>query len=222
MDDTGLVTAGCGQRQLQRVCDVFGFHRGAQLPGDDVAREVIEDYSGAINGAPTNIPAADQIEALLSDPTGTDVTIANLTLRPGQVVIFPNGFKDEAPEKGRPDLWGWVNPSDGTPPFKPGVWIKQFEDSGKPYLSGQTQYPIPGKSAADQQPTLDDVIASGKVSKGNRARPPCCRCSPSSHRCWSRRPDRRTVACHRGSHFQSLTPVVCGKSARIAAGGVSV
>lgn len=128
--------------------------------------EVRTGYSGAINGVPANIPAQAQIDALLADATGVDAKVANLTLRPGQVVMFYNGFKDDAPEKKRPDQWGWVNPTDGTPPFKVGVWVKQFEDSGRPYLTGQTQYPIPGKSAAEQQMSLDDAIAAGKVSRG--------------------------------------------------------
>lgn len=133
---------------------------------DKKTGEIKLGYSGNINGIPANIPAQAQIEALLADPTGVDVTVANLTLRPGQIVLFPNGFKDEAPEKGRPDQWGWVNPTDGTPPFKAGVWIKQYEDSKRPYLSGQTQYPLPGKSAAEQQPTLDDLIATEQVTRG--------------------------------------------------------
>lgn len=41
--------------------------------------------------------------------------------RPGQIVLFPNKFKAEAPDRERPDLWGWANRSDGTPPFRPGV-----------------------------------------------------------------------------------------------------
>ena len=133
---------------------------------DKKTGEIKIGYSGGINGVPANIPAAEQIEALLSDPSGVDVTIANLTLRPGQIVLFPNGFKDEAPEKGRPDHWGWVNPTDGTAPFKSGVWIKQFEDSKRPYLSGVTQYPLPKRPEADQQPTLEDLVASEKVTRG--------------------------------------------------------
>lgn len=96
--------------------------------------EVKAGYSGGINGVPANIPAQAQIDALLADASGIDVTVANLTLRPGQVVLFPNAFKDELSNKGRPDLWGWVNPTDGTPPFKPGVWIKQ----AKPRRPGQS------------------------------------------------------------------------------------
>ena len=43
VDDAGLITARRGERHLQCVGDVFGFHGGAQLPGDDVSREVIEN-----------------------------------------------------------------------------------------------------------------------------------------------------------------------------------
>jgi hypothetical protein len=133
---------------------------------DKKTGEVKTGYTGGINGVPANIPAADQISALLADATGVDVKVANLTLRPGQIVLFENGFKDEAPNKNRPDQWGWVNPTDGTPPFKVGAWVRQFEDSNRPYLTGQTQYPIPGKSAGEQQMSLDDAIATGKVSRG--------------------------------------------------------
>lgn len=133
---------------------------------DKKTGEIKTGYSGIIDGVPANVPAQAQIDALLADPSGVDTKVANLTLRPGQIVLFPNGFKDEDPSKDRPDLWGWVNPIDGTPPFKPGVWIKQYEDSGRPYLSGQTQYPLPGKSAEEQQPTLEDLVANEQVTRG--------------------------------------------------------
>ena len=95
-----------------------------------------------------------------------DVKVANLNLRPGQIVLFQNGFKDENPAKDRPDQWGWVNPTDGTPPFKASAWIKQYEDSNRPYLSGETQYPLPDKTAEQQHATLDDLIANEHISKG--------------------------------------------------------
>ena len=41
--DMGLVTPRCRERHVERVSDVLGPHRGAQLPGDDVARVIIED-----------------------------------------------------------------------------------------------------------------------------------------------------------------------------------
>ena len=37
------ITARCYERQVQRVGDILGFHGGAQLPGDDVAGEVVQD-----------------------------------------------------------------------------------------------------------------------------------------------------------------------------------
>ena len=40
--DLGLVQSRGPQRQVERGGDVLGLHRGAQLPGDDVAREVVE------------------------------------------------------------------------------------------------------------------------------------------------------------------------------------
>ena len=61
--------------------------------------ELKTGYAGGINGVPANIPAQDQIDALLAEPSGTDAHLANLNLRPGQIVLFVNGFRDEAPVK---------------------------------------------------------------------------------------------------------------------------
>jgi hypothetical protein len=38
----GVIESGRAERQPQRFCDVGGTHGGAELPGQDVAREVIE------------------------------------------------------------------------------------------------------------------------------------------------------------------------------------
>ena len=38
----GAVAAGSRQGEVQRIGDILGPHVGAQLPGDDVAREVVE------------------------------------------------------------------------------------------------------------------------------------------------------------------------------------
>src|SRR6185436_473167 len=43
MDDPRLVTASGRESKVQPVGHVLRFHRRAQLPGDDVAREVIQD-----------------------------------------------------------------------------------------------------------------------------------------------------------------------------------
>jgi hypothetical protein len=118
---------------------------------------------------PTTAPPMDQIHAMLAaNPDQAETIIGNLKLRPGQVVMFPNGFKAEAPEKNRPDLWGWVVPHDGTEPFKVSVWFKQFED-GRAYMSGATTYHQPGRSEAEMQDGLaaaNKLIADGAVTRG--------------------------------------------------------
>ena len=42
VQDLGAIAAGSRERKVQRVGDVLGPHVGAQLPGDDIARIVIE------------------------------------------------------------------------------------------------------------------------------------------------------------------------------------
>lgn len=119
---------------------------------DTKTGEIKRGFTGGINGVAANIPAQAQIDALMADVSaGKEAQIRNLTLRPGQIVLFTNGFKDEEPEKNRPDFYGYVNPLDGSPYFEVSTWLKKFEGSGKPYLSGQTQFPLPGKSAAKEE-----------------------------------------------------------------------
>ena len=43
MDDVDLSQSRRLERKVQRVCDILGLHRRAQLPRDDVAREVVEN-----------------------------------------------------------------------------------------------------------------------------------------------------------------------------------
>ena len=47
----GAVAAGSCQGEVQRVGHILGPHVGAQLPGDDIAREVVE-HGGEIHPAP--------------------------------------------------------------------------------------------------------------------------------------------------------------------------
>lgn len=129
-------------------------------------------YSGGINGVAANIPAQDQIEALLVAAERTDAKVSNnLTLRPGQIVLFDNGFRAEAPEKNRPNLYGWVNPTDGTPPFQVSTWLKKFDD-GRAYLSGATQYPLPGQSMAKAEAAPEPEAPKRASPIGNVPRRP--------------------------------------------------
>lgn len=110
----------------------------------------------------------EQIAALTRQtPAGTEATFSNLTLAPRQVVLFPNGFKAEAPDKDRPDYWGAYNPADGSPVVRLSVWAKKDRNQN-PMLAGATSYPIPGKSEAEIQDVapMQDLLDSGAVTKG--------------------------------------------------------
>jgi len=48
-----LIATGGGERKFQRVGDVGSFHRRAELPGDDVARVIIQ-HGREIIPAPTD------------------------------------------------------------------------------------------------------------------------------------------------------------------------
>ena len=53
MNHIGLVATRCLQGELQGLGDVAACHAGAQLPGDHIAREVIQN-GGQIHPAPAN------------------------------------------------------------------------------------------------------------------------------------------------------------------------
>ena len=55
LDPRHIASRGC-ERQVQRVGDVFDLHGGAQLPGDDVSREVVQ------NGRQIKPAPADNLE----------------------------------------------------------------------------------------------------------------------------------------------------------------
>src|SRR5882724_2337854 len=48
-----LIRPGSLQRQVERGGDILGLHRRAQLPGDDIAREVVE-HARQIEPAPAD------------------------------------------------------------------------------------------------------------------------------------------------------------------------
>lgn len=125
-------------------------------------------YSGTVGAVSPDADPAAQIAALTRAGQASDQTMGALTLRPRQVVLFPNGFKDEEPAKNRPDLWGAVNFGDGSPVARSSVWLSKTRN-GEVMLTGATSYPLPGKSEADLQKIdggLEGLISSGAVSKG--------------------------------------------------------
>ena len=137
---------------------------------DPKTGEVKVMFSGTIGAIATNAAPTQQIAALAAAaaPTPSDAQLGGLTLSPRQVVLFPNGFKNEAPDKDRPDYWGAYNPGDGSPVVRISTWLKK-DRNGKAYLTGATQYSIPDKTEAEMQSTdhgLAELVARGDVSQG--------------------------------------------------------
>jgi hypothetical protein len=126
-------------------------------------------FGGSVGAVPTGAAPADQIAALIgAGPRGETLTLNNLSLAPRQIVLFPNGFKEEAPDKARPDLWGAYNPGDGSELVRLSVWLKTNR-YGKAYMAGATQYHQPDKSEAEMQREdtgLAELVARGEVSRG--------------------------------------------------------
>ncbi len=139
-------------------------------------------FFGTAGSIASNASAMDHIDALMTAPIAADeIEFASIKLKPGQVVFFPNQFKAEAPDKNRPDFSGGVLLDDGTPLFRACIWLKAIEDSGDPYLSGATSFPLPGKSEAEMQdaiahePVADRAeanvaLAAGIVERKSRSR----------------------------------------------------
>lgn len=106
----------------------------------------------------------EQVAALIKDApaTGGEVAFGNLKLAPRQLVLFPNGFKADAPEKNRPDYWGAYNLGNGEPIVRISAWARKDRNQHA-MLGGATSYPIPGKSEVQQQVSLwiDDCDKRG-------------------------------------------------------------
>lgn len=144
----------------------------AHVYADKGTGEVKTMYSGSIGAVSPDAEPAEQIAALTRTDGAGEQVLGGLSLRPRQVVLFPNGFKDEAPDKDRPDLWGGINFGDGSAVVRASVWLKKTRH-GEVMLAGATSYPVPGKSEAEMQaaePELGDLLARGEVSKGMPAK----------------------------------------------------
>lgn len=82
-------------------------------PKTGEARIMFNGQAAAV--ATTDDPMA-QVASLMRPDTAGDVAMLNkMQLQPRQLVLFPNGFKSDAPDKKRPDYWGAFNPGEGQP-----------------------------------------------------------------------------------------------------------
>jgi hypothetical protein len=134
---------------------------------DPKTGEVKIMFNGSAEANPTGAAVAEQIAALVQAAPEA-ATLNNLAIAGRQIVLFPNGFKDEAPDKARPDFWGAYNPGDGTDLVRISVWTRT-DRNGRAYLSGATQYPIPGKTEAEMQKADDglaELLDRGDVTQG--------------------------------------------------------
>ena len=137
--------------------------------------QTLVSFGGEVGELPRGSSAQDRIRAMgepVKDNAADVVDLGNgIKLRARQIAMFPNGFKDEAPEKDRPDYWGAFYPGDGKPVVRIGTWARTKGD--RAYFTGRTSYPIPGKTEAEMQDmeqapehTLDELLDQGVVAKG--------------------------------------------------------
>ncbi|MGE0701170.1 MAG: hypothetical protein AB7O57_18895 [Hyphomicrobiaceae bacterium] len=129
-------------------------------------------FNGSVDAVDAAASAVDQLTALVATaPEGAaEQSLNNLSLKPRQIVLFPNGFKGDAPDKDRPDYWGAYNPGDGSALVRISTWLKK-DRNGRAFMSGATQYPLPGKSEAEMQRAdardgLEELVGRGDVTKG--------------------------------------------------------
>ena len=124
------------------------------------------------NGRTETVQSSDapieQVASLLKGNDAGPVSVGNLQLAAGQLVLFPNRFKAEDPAKQRPDLWGAYNPGQGQTVVRLSVWLRKDRYQNA-LMTGASSYPLPAKSEAEQQdvtPSIAQLEAEGLVSLG--------------------------------------------------------
>jgi hypothetical protein len=132
-------------------------------------------FNGRANAFASNSDAIAQVgELIRADGPATGVALEDngLTVKPQQLVLFANGFKDEA-HPNRPDFYGRWNPGDGQPLVAISAWMHK-DRYERPLLAGQTSFPRkdvdPAKVEATPQ-TLDGLVQAGLVTTADQAKP---------------------------------------------------
>jgi hypothetical protein len=136
---------------------------------DPKTGEVQIMFNGRTDAVSPSAAPIDQVASLLRDDGGAGpLSIGNLQIASRQLVLFPNRFKSDAPEKQRPDYWGAYNPGNGQPVVRISAWLRKDRYQNA-LLTGATSYPLPGKNEAEQQdvtPSIEELEATGMVSRG--------------------------------------------------------
>ena len=94
-----------------------------------------------------------------------------IELRPGQMVLFANGYKDEA-NANRPDYYGRWNPGKGQKLVSISAWARK-SDKGQALLTGQTQYAITKEAAMNITAPADELTVdsvTGEILEPAQAR----------------------------------------------------
>lgn len=129
--------------------------------------------SGSSTDLSRNDDAGTQIKAIAARRDDRKpVDHKGLSLAPGGIAIFTNGFKEEPgvdPDAKRPSFNGYWNPGNGEKIVSIAIWERKRDSDGLVILGGETSYPLPGKAEGlEQAPerTLDDLVATGEVTRG--------------------------------------------------------
>lgn len=143
---------------------------------DTATGEVRIMFTGQADAVATSASPIEQVASLQREAgaSAEPARVSNLELRPRQLVLFPNKFKEpsregEEPSR-RPDYWGAFNPADGSAVVRVSVWMRK-DRSGRAMLSGATSYPLPDRTEAEHQAAESQLaIAEASTRSGGRGR----------------------------------------------------
>jgi hypothetical protein len=158
-----------GRIKLPNADAELSFALWAHEYADPKTGEMHIMFNGRTDAISPDAAPMAQVAALMKDGTGaTPAAVGNLQIATRQLVLFPNKFKDDAPDKERPDYWGAYNPGNNEPIVRISAWMRKdrFKHA---MMAGATNYPLPGKSEPEQQdliPSIGDLEAKGVVTKG--------------------------------------------------------
>lgn len=126
-------------------------------------------FTGQTQDVAANASALEQVEAMAGGIDAKMLEDGNLKLRPGQIVLFTNSFRDEQ-HPNRPTYYGRWN--DGEKIVNVSAWLRESR-TGEAILTGQVQLPQPGKKASEmgmEQMNEQDLEAVANETTTERPR----------------------------------------------------
>jgi hypothetical protein len=150
----------------------------SKYPNKDTGELTNIVLNGHTSDVSTSDSAMEQIDAIASrGAIDSVIEHKGMSLKAGQIAVFTNGYKTEPgvdPDQlaKRPDFHGYWNPGHGEKLVQVSVWARSGKDGGA-FISGATQYPLPGKEAGKEEVAerdLQDLVEAGDVTKGMPAK----------------------------------------------------